>query len=182
MTRQKNDNVNSIFNQPHAPALLAACPQWQWNVLIGSNKWIQTRRPWKTIPFLWRPSEFLTNSYYGLFSWELFVLVKYLIWLKKNHKIASRTNNTKGVHSQQCPGAEKLRMEAGERPRARVTWYGGNVCCSWAPQDQRSIWPRTFKLVNQSLSYFLWKEVAGRELWGTDCQRTGCPLTLSWPW
>lgn len=46
------------------------------------------------------------------------MLVVSLIWLQKNHKIASRTNNIEGIHIQQCSGAEDLQMEAGVQLRA----------------------------------------------------------------
>lgn len=68
--------------------------------------------------FAWKLSAFPTNARYGPFSWDLFVLVECLVWLKKNHKIASRTNNIQGIHIQQFSGAEELQMEAGVQLRA----------------------------------------------------------------
>lgn len=46
------------------------------------------------------------------------MLIACLFWLKKKHKIASRTNNIQRIHVQQCSGAEELQMEAGVQLRA----------------------------------------------------------------
>lgn len=63
--------------------------------------------------FFGRLSAFPTNIFYGPFFWELFVLVEHLLWFKKSHKIASRTNNIQGTHINSNHGLRICRWKQG---------------------------------------------------------------------